>query len=60
MVYIRFIPFYNHYNTITAIANSKSGEYIASSGGNNNEIFIFKKNNLENPLKLISKGKTIF
>ena len=52
--------FYNHDNTITAITNSKSGEYIASSGGNNNEIFIYKKNDFENPLKLISKGKTIF
>lgn len=52
--------FYNHDNTITAIANSRSGKYVASSGGNNNEVFIYKEDDFKNPIKLISRGKTIF
>ncbi len=52
--------FLKHDNSVQAIAISQSGQYIASSGGNNNEIYIYNQNDLDNPFKITSKGKTIF
>jgi len=48
-----------HNNSIRSIAISKSGNYIASTGGDDNEIFIYDKN-LNLIRKIVSRGKSVY
>ncbi len=51
--------FLMHNNTVRSIAVSKSGSWIASTGGNDNEIYIYDKN-LEIKRKIAGSGKSVF
>ena len=58
--------FWEHNQTVVSIQFSKSGKYIASSGGNDNEIYIYKENkgSTTEPFsivqKIVSKGRAMW
>lgn len=52
--------FMQHDTTVTSITFSKSGKYVASTGGNSQEIFIYNPQTLEVKSVLKSKGTAFF
>jgi WD40 repeat protein len=52
--------FWEHNNTIMSVTFANSGNYFASTGGNDNETYIYDSKTLQVKQKIVGLGKAIF